>query len=69
MRRALRSDRDLDRAACRWRVENVEHRLGYVVGLNHLAAIQMFHRRNHRCVDKARQDDSDFDTLLSDFFV
>ena len=69
MRRALRTDSDLNWATRRRRIENVENCLRYVVGLDHLAPIQMLDRRNHWRVDEAGQNHRDFDAVLYDFLL
>ena len=45
------------------------HRLCDIVGLNHLAAIELAVRRDQRRVDVSRKDHRNLDAVLAHFFV
>jgi hypothetical protein len=69
VRRSLRSNCDFYGAACGKRSQNIVHRLRDVVGLNHLAAVELAVGWDRWRVDEARQDHRHFNPLLAHLFV
>jgi len=53
VRRLLRSDGDFHGAACGGRSQNIVHRLRDIIGLNHLATVELAVRLDPRRVDEA----------------